>query len=42
VYHLLDIPHESLFSKKIARRLHRVDDRVYQAETLGKAYKKKT
>jgi hypothetical protein len=40
VYYLLEIPHTSLFSKKIARRLHRVDDRVFQAEILGKAYKK--
>jgi hypothetical protein len=23
----------------MAKRLHRVDERVYQAETLGKAYK---
>jgi hypothetical protein len=39
VYHLLEVPHSSLFSKRIARRLHRVDERVYQAEIMGKAYK---
>jgi hypothetical protein len=41
VYHLLEIPHTRLFSKRTARRLHRVDERVFLAETLGKAYKKK-
>jgi len=40
VYHLLEIPHYPLFSKRIAARLHRVDERVYQAEILGKAYKR--
>ena len=40
VYHLLEIPHSSLFSRRIANHLHRVDERVYQAEILGKEYKK--
>jgi hypothetical protein len=40
VYYLLEIPHTDLFSRRVARQLHRVDDRVFRAETLGKAYKK--
>ena len=40
VYYLLDIQHYPLFPKRIAKRLHRVDERVYQSEILGKAYKK--
>jgi hypothetical protein len=39
VYHLLEIKHYPLFSRRIAKRLHRVDERIYQAEILGKAYK---
>ena len=39
VYYLLEIPHTPLFSARVAKRLHRVDDRTYQAEVLGKAYK---
>jgi hypothetical protein len=39
VYHLLEISHYNLFSERIAGRLHRVDERVYHAEILGKAYK---
>src|ERR1700740_757094 len=39
VYHLLDIPHTALFPPRVAKRLHRVDDRTYHAEILGKAYK---
>jgi hypothetical protein len=39
VYYLLEIPHYRLFSNRIANRLHPVDERVYQAEILGKAYK---
>jgi hypothetical protein len=38
-YHLFDLPHYSLFNQRVARRLHRVEDHVYQAECLGKAYK---
>jgi hypothetical protein len=39
VYYLLDIPHYKLFNGRIAGRLHRVDDRTFRAETLGKEYK---
>jgi hypothetical protein len=38
-YHLFDIAHYSLFSKQIAARLHRVEERIFRAESLGKAYK---
>ncbi len=40
VYYLLEISHTSLFPRRVVRRLHRVDERVFRAETLGKAYKK--
>ena len=40
VYYLLEIPHTSLFPRRVVRRLHRVDERVFRAETLGKAYKR--
>src|ERR1700741_3845744 len=36
VYHWLEIAHYPLISKKMARRLHRVDERVYESEILGK------
>ena len=39
VYHLLDIPHTPLFPDRVAKRLHRIDERTSQAEILGKAYK---
>jgi hypothetical protein len=39
VYYLLDIPHYKLFNGQIASRLHRVDERTYLGETLGKALK---
>lgn len=39
VYYLLEIRHYPLFPKRVANRLHRVDERVYQSEILGKAYK---
>ena len=39
VYYLLEIPHYKLFDRRIASQLHRVDERIYRAETLGKAYK---
>jgi hypothetical protein len=42
VYHLLEIPHAPLFSKQVASRLHRVDDRTFTAETLGKAYRRRS
>jgi hypothetical protein len=40
VYHLLEIRHYPLFPKRVASRLHRVDERIYESEILGKAYKK--
>ena len=39
VYYLLEIPHTPLFPARVAKRLHRVDDRTFRAEVLGKAYK---
>jgi hypothetical protein len=39
VYYLLEIPHYKLFNGQIASRLHRVDERTYLGETLGKAFK---
>jgi hypothetical protein len=39
VYHLLEIKHHPLFNARIAKRLHRVDERLFQGEILGKAYK---
>src|SRR5271169_2422623 len=39
VYHLLEIHHYKLLPKGMAKRLHRVDERTCQAETLGKAHK---
>jgi hypothetical protein len=39
VYYLLEIPHTRLFAPRVATGLHRVDDRIFASETLGKAYK---
>jgi hypothetical protein len=39
VYYLLEIKHYKLLPKGIEKRLHRVDERTFQAETLGKAVK---
>src|SRR5215475_4449265 len=39
VYHLFDVKHFPLLTKSQEKRLHRVDDRLFQAECLGKAYK---
>src|SRR5450631_273390 len=39
VYHLFDIKHYSLMTKAQEKRLHRVDERLFQAECLGKAHK---
>ena len=39
VYHLFDIKHYSLFTRAQEKRLHRVDERLFQAECLGKALK---
>jgi hypothetical protein len=41
VYHLFDIKHYPLLTKAQEKHLHRVDERLFQAECLGKAYKKK-
>jgi len=38
-YHLVDIPHTKLLRPGMKRLLHRVDDRLFRAETLGKAHK---
>lgn len=38
-YHLVDIPHIELLKPGMSSRLHRVDDRLFQGETLGKAHK---
>lgn len=40
VYYLLEIPHFRLLKPGMAERLHRVDERLFQAECTGKAYKK--
>ena len=39
VYHLLDIPHYKLLPRGASKRLHRVDERTFRAELLGKAHK---
>lgn len=39
VHHLFDIKHYSLFTRAQEKRLHRVDERLFQAECLGKASK---
>jgi len=39
VYQLLDINHCSLFTRVQEKRLHRVDERLFQSECLGKALK---
>ena len=39
VYYLLEIPHTKLLRPGMAKRLHRIDERLFQAETLGKAKK---
>jgi hypothetical protein len=40
IYYLLEIHHYKLLSRAMINRLHRVDERTFKAETLGKAYKK--
>jgi hypothetical protein len=40
VYHLFDVKHYPLLTKAQEKRLHRVDERLLQAECVGKAYKK--
>jgi hypothetical protein len=39
VYHLLEIPHSKLVTRAMVNRLHRVDERTFNGEILGKAYK---
>jgi hypothetical protein len=39
VYHLFGIKHYPLITRAMAKRLHRMDERLFQAECLGKAYK---
>jgi len=39
VYHLFEIKHYPLITAAMGRRLHRVDERLFQAECLGKAQK---
>ena len=39
VDHLLEIHHYKLLRPGMAQRLHRIDDRLFRAETLGKAEK---
>jgi hypothetical protein len=41
VYHLFEIPHQKLLKPAMVRHLNRVDERTFQAEIMGKAYKKK-
>jgi hypothetical protein len=40
VYYLFEIQHYKLLRPGLARHLHRVDERLFQGETLGKAMKK--
>jgi hypothetical protein len=39
VYHLFDVKHYPLLTRAQEKRLHRVDERLFQGEVLGKAYK---
>ena len=39
VYYLLEIHHYKLLPPGVAKRLHRVDERTFRAEILGKAHK---
>jgi hypothetical protein len=41
VYYLFEIHHYKLLTPAMAKRLHRIDERLFQAECLGKAYKSK-
>ena len=38
-YYLVEIHHYKLLTPSMAKRLHRVDDRTFHAECLGKAHK---
>ena len=39
VYYLLEIHHYKLLTPGMVKRLHRIDERLFQGETLGKAYR---
>ncbi len=39
VYHLLEISHYKLLSRAMIKQLHRVDERTFQGELVGKQYK---
>ncbi len=39
IYYLLEIHHYKLLTPRMIKRLHRIDDRLFRAETLGKAYR---
>jgi len=39
VYYLLEIPHTKLVTRAMVNRLHRVDERTFRAEIMGKAHK---
>ncbi|HKN33855.1 MAG TPA: hypothetical protein VJX16_11495 [Terriglobales bacterium] len=41
VYYLFDVHHYKLLTPGMVKRLHRVDERLFQAECWGKAYKKR-
>ncbi len=40
VHHLLEIHHYQLLPAGMAKCLHRIDERLFRGETLGKAYKR--
>jgi hypothetical protein len=40
--HLVDIPHTKLLRPGMVRNLHPADDRLFRAETLGKAHRPKS
>jgi hypothetical protein len=39
IYHLIEIHHYKLLTPAMIKHLHRVDERTFQAELLGKAHK---
>jgi len=39
VYHLFDVPHYDLLTPAMAKRLHRLDARLFRAECAGRAVK---
>src|SRR5437588_7489893 len=41
VYHLFDVQHYKLLTPAMLKRLHRADERLFDADGWGKAYKKK-